>query len=208
GYGNAGQHAHRLAAQMFGSRVVAASDSRGGVHDPAGLDPLRLAEHKERHGQLEGFPGARRITNEELLELDVDVLVPAGIENQLRKDNAARVKASIVLELANGPTTPEADAVLHRAGKLVVPDFLANSGGVTVSYFEWVQNLYGYAWSEGDVHQKLDAKMTSAFHAVYETHARMQVDMRTAAYVVAVARVAEAVRLRGVVDCPPAAAPA
>jgi glutamate dehydrogenase (NAD(P)+) len=156
-------------------------------------------DFKARKGRLRNFPGSKAITNDELLELDVDVLIPAGIENQIRGDNAGRIKAKVVLELANGPTTPEADVVLHKNGVLVVPDFLANSGGVTVSYFEWVQNLYGYYWTADEVYAKLDQKMTAAFKAVHGTHKAMKTDMRTAAYVVAVQRIAEAVQLRGVV---------
>jgi glutamate dehydrogenase (NAD(P)+) len=199
GYGNAGNFAHKLVTEMFGCKVVAVSDSKGGIHNARGLDYAKVHEYKQRKGSLKNFPGAKGITNEELLELKVDILIPAGIENQIRGDNADRIQARIVLELANGPTTPEADVILHRKGILDIPDFLANSGGVTVSYFEWVQNLYGYYWSAQEVYAKLDAKMTSAFHAVHETHKRMDVDMRTAAYVVAVGRVAEAVKLRGIV---------
>ncbi|MEK6976077.1 MAG: Glu/Leu/Phe/Val dehydrogenase [Candidatus Thermoplasmatota archaeon] len=199
GYGNAGDFAHKLVTEMFGCKVVAVSDSKGGIHDPKGLDYAAVHDFKHRKGKLTNFPGAKKLTNEELLELPVDILIPAGIENQLTRDNAANIKAKIVLELANGPTTPEADVVMHKNGLLVIPDFLANSGGVTVSYFEWVQNLYGYYWTADEVYQKLDAKMTSAFHAVYDTHKNMKVDMRTAAYVVAVGRVAEAVKLRGIV---------
>jgi glutamate dehydrogenase (NAD(P)+) len=199
GYGNAGEYAHKLAVEMLGCKVVAVSDSKGGVHNPRGLDFAKLSEHKRKRKQVRNFPGSKNITNEELLELKVDVLIPAGIENQIRADNADRIQAKIVLELANGPTTPEADVILHRKGILDVPDFLANSGGVTVSYFEWVQNLYGYYWSADEVYGKLDHKMTAAFHAVHETSKRMDVDMRTAAYVVAVGRVAEAVKLRGIV---------
>jgi glutamate dehydrogenase (NAD(P)+) len=199
GYGNAGDFAHKLVTEMFGCKVVAVSDSKGGIHDAKGLDYAAVHDFKHRKGRLTNFPGAKKISNEELLELPVDILIPAGIENQLTRDNAANIKAKIVLELANGPTTPEADGIMHKNGLLVIPDFLANSGGVTVSYFEWVQNLYGYYWTADEVYQKLDAKMTSAFHAVYDTHRRMKVDMRTAAYVVAVGRVAEAVKLRGIV---------
>ncbi|MEA3190225.1 MAG: glutamate dehydrogenase [Thermoplasmata archaeon] len=202
GFGNAGQFAHKLVTEMFGAKVVAVSDSKGGVYSPTGLDYAKLADFKERKGVVQGFPSTRRITNEELLELDVDVLIPAGIENQLHQGNAAKVKARIVVELANGPTTPEADKILFQKGILQIPDFLANSGGVTVSYFEWVQNLYGYYWPAEEVYQKLDAKMTAAFKAVYETHKRLKTDMRTAAYVVAVGRVAEAVQLRGLVTVP------
>jgi glutamate dehydrogenase (NAD(P)+) len=199
GYGNAGDFAHKLVPEMLGAKVVAVSDSKGGIYNARGLDYAKVHDFKARKGRLKNFPGAKAITNEELLELDVDVLIPAGIENQIRGDNAGHIKARIVLELANGPTTPEADVLLHKNGVLVVPDFLANSGGVTVSYFEWVQNLYGYYWTADEVYAKLDQKMTSAFKAVHGTHKTMKVDMRTAAYVVAVQRVAEAVQLRGIV---------
>ena len=171
----------------------------GGILNNRGLDYAKVHEFKTKKGKLKNFPGAKAITNEELLELPVDILIPAGIENQIRGDNADRIRPKIVLELANGPTTPEADVILHKNGVLDIPDFLANSGGVTVSYFEWVQNLYGYYWTADEVYQKLDAKMTAAFKAVYDTHKSMKVDMRTAAYVVAVKRVAEAVQLRGIV---------
>jgi glutamate dehydrogenase (NAD(P)+) len=200
GFGNAGQFAHKLVTEMFGAKVVAVSDSKGGIHSARGLDFAKVHEWKERKGRLKNFPNAKAITNGELLELDVDVLIPAGIENQITAANADKVKARIVLELANGPTTPEADEILHKNGILDIPDFLANSGGVTVSYFEWVQNLYGYYWTPEEVYAKLDQKMTSAFHAVHDTHRQMGVDMRTAAYAVAVKRVAEAVKLRGIVS--------
>lgn len=199
GYGNAGDFAHKLVTEMFGAKVVAVSDSKGGIYNAKGLDYAAVHDFKARKGQVQNFPGSKKISNEELLELGVDVLIPAGIENQIHAGNAANIKAKIVLELANGPTTPEADVVMHKNQVLVIPDFLANSGGVTVSYFEWVQNLYGYYWSADEVYQKLDAKMTSAFHAVHATRNKMDLDMRTAAYVVAVGRVAEAVKLRGIV---------
>jgi glutamate dehydrogenase (NAD(P)+) len=199
GYGNAGDFAHKLVTEMFGCKVVAVSDSKGGIHNARGLDYAKVHEFKHRKGKLKNFPGAKAITNEELLELPVDILIPAGIENQIRGDNADRIRPKIILELANGPTTPEADVILHKNGVLDIPDFLANSGGVTVSYFEWVQNLYGYYWTADEVYTKLDAKMTAAFRAVYDTHNKMKVDMRTAAYVVSVSRVAEAVKLRGIV---------
>ncbi len=199
GYGNAGDFAHKLVTEMFGAKVVAVSDSKGGIYNARGLDYAKVHDFKVHKGKLKNFPGAKGITNEELLELGVDVLIPAGIENQIHAGNAANIKAKIVLELANGPTTPEADVILYKNGVLDIPDFLANSGGVTVSYFEWVQNLYGYYWTADEVYAKLDAKMTSAFHAVHDTHKKMKLDMRTAAYVVAVGRVAEAVKLRGIV---------
>ena len=199
GYGNAGDFAHKLVTEMLGCKVVAVSDSKGGIYNPKGLDYAKVHEFKARKGHVQNFPGSKKVSNEELLELKVDVLIPAGIENQITGQNADKIKAKIILELANGPTTPEADVILHKNGVLDIPDFLANSGGVTVSYFEWVQNLYGYYWPAEEVYQKLDKKMTAAFHAVHDTSKKMAIDMRTAAYVVAVGRVAEAVKLRGIV---------
>ncbi len=148
---------------------------------------------------MQGLKGTKNITNDALLKLGVDILIPAGIENAITSSNADKIKAKIILELANGPTTPGADKVLYKAGVHVIPDFLANAGGVTVSYFEWVQNVYGYYWKEDKVHRELDEKMTAAYHAVYDRHKRSKCDMRTAAYMVSVARVAEAVELRGLV---------
>jgi glutamate dehydrogenase (NAD(P)+) len=199
GFGNAGHFAATLMKEMFGSRIVAISDSKSGVYNPDGIDPEAALKHKERNGQLEGFAGGEKITNEELLELKVEVLIPAAIENQLRKDNADKVKAKLIAELANGPTTPEADKILQEKGVFVIPDFLCNSGGVTVSYFEWVQNLYSYYWSEEEVHQKLDAKMTKAFQDVLNTYLKYnsKINMREAANVVSIQRVENAMRLRG-----------
>ena len=197
GYGNAGQFAHLLGEELLGLKVVAVSDSRGGILNPDGLEAKAAREHKNNTGAVKGFPGAREITNEELLELDVTVLIPAALENQIGDWNAANVKAKIVAELANGPTTPEADEILYKNGVYVIPDFLCNAGGVTVSYFEQVQNAYDYYWHEKTVHERLDQKMTAAFHAVHETAQRHKVHNRLAAYLVAVNRVAEAVRLRG-----------
>lgn len=197
GYGNAGQHAHRLGTELLGLKVVAVSDSQGGIYNPKGLDFAAVSAWKREHGTVVGFPGAEAITNEELLELPVTVLFPAALENQITADNAARIKARIVAELANGPTTPEADHILHENGVYVIPDFLCNAGGVTVSYFEMVQNAYGYYWPEAEVHQRLDEKMTAAFHAVHETARRYRVHNRLGAYIVAIERVVEAMRLRG-----------
>ncbi len=197
GYGNAGQHAHRLGVELLGLKVVAVSDSQGGVYNPKGLDFAALSAWKREHGTVVGFPDADTITNEELLELPVTVLFPAALENQITAANAPRIKARIVAELANGPTTPEADHILHENGVYVIPDFLCNAGGVTVSYFEMVQNAYGYYWSEAEVHQRLDEKMTAAFHAVHETARRYRVHNRLGAYIVAIERVVEAMRLRG-----------
>jgi glutamate dehydrogenase (NAD(P)+) len=197
GYGNAGQFAHLLGEELLGLKVVAVSDSRGGILNPDGLEAKAVMEHKNKTGAVKGFPGAKEITNEELLELDVTVLVPAALENQIGDWNAANIKAKIVAELANGPTTPEADEILHKNDVYVIPDFLCNAGGVTVSYFEQVQNAYDYYWDEKTVHERLDQKMTAAFHAVHEMAQRHKVHNRLAAYLVAVNRVAEVVRLRG-----------
>jgi len=199
GFGNAGQFAHKLVTELFGSKVVAVSDSTSGIFNEKGLDFEKVRQYKEKNGSLKGFPGAKPVTNADLLTLDVDVLVPAALENQLTKANAAKVKAKIILELANGPTTPEADEIFHKKGVFVLPDFLANAGGVTVSYFEWVQNQTGDYWDEAEVQKRLDTKMTKAFHATFEAAQKFKVHMRMGAYAVSVARVAEAVKLRGLV---------
>ncbi len=197
GYGNAGTFGHKLAVELLGMKVVAVSDSRGGIYNPDGLDYEAVLKHKETTRAVSDFPGAKNITNEELLELDVDVLIPAALENQITEKNAAKIKAKIVAEFANGPTTPEADKILHANGVYVIPDFLCNAGGVTVSYFEQVQNAYDFYWKLDEVYRQLDEKMTTAFHAVHEMAQRHKVDNRVGAYLVAVNRVAEAVRLRG-----------
>jgi glutamate dehydrogenase (NAD(P)+) len=197
GYGNAGSFAHKLGEEMFGLKVVAVSDSKGGIYNPNGLDFQAVSAHKAKTGSVTGFPGAQFITNEALLELDVTILVPAALENSINEDNACRVKALFIVELANGPTTPEADMELHARGAYIIPDFLCNAGGVTVSYFEMVQNAYDYYWDEDDVHSRLDKKMTTAFWTVHNMAQERRVHNRLAAYLVAVSRVAEAVRLRG-----------
>ncbi len=197
GFGNAGQFAATLGRELLGSIIVAVSDSKGGIYKADGLNPFEVIKHKQRTGSVVGFPGAQSISNEELLELDVDILVPAALENVITARNAGNIKARISAELANGPTTPEADEILHKNGVYVIPDFLCNAGGVTVSYFEMVQNAYQYYWDEETVHERLDAKMTAAFHAVHKKAEDLHVHNRLAAYVVAVERVAEAVRLRG-----------
>ena len=197
GFGNAGQYAATLSQELLGCNIVAVSDSRGGVYNPHGMDPYRLIEHKEKTGSVVGFPSAQSISNEALLELDVTVLFPSALENQITGANAGRIKAKIVAELANGPTTPEADEILHKNGVYVIPDFLCNAGGVTVSYFEMVQNSYGYYWDLDTVHDRLDKEMTTAFHAVHKAAQEHRVHNRLAAYLVAVSRVAEAMRLRG-----------
>jgi glutamate dehydrogenase (NAD(P)+) len=197
GYGNAGSFAHILGQEILGLKVVAVSDSKGGIVDWAGLDPEAVLAHKKATGSVVNFPGAENITNEELLELDVVVLFPSALENVITAENAGRIKAKISAELANGPTTPEADKILHENGVYVIPDFLCNAGGVTVSYFEMCQNAYDYYWDLDTVHQRLDTKMTAAFHAVHEMAQKYQVDNRVAAYLVSVARVAKAMKLRG-----------
>ena len=197
GFGNAGTFAAGLGQELFGCRVVAVSDSTGGLYNANGLDYRELLAHKQRTGSVAGFAGAEAVSNDEILEADVDILIPAALESQITPENASHVKARIVAEAANGPTTPEADVVLRRRGVFVIPDFLCNAGGVTVSYFEWVQNQRGMRWELDDVHRRLDRKMTRAFGEVLEASRKHGVDMRTGAYCVAVARVAEATRARG-----------
>ena len=197
GFGNAGQYAMKLVAEMFKSKVVAISDTKGGIYLESGLDYDKVMEHKKKTGSVANFPGSKNISNEELLELPVEVLIPAAIENQIRADNASKIKAKIILELANGPTTPEADEILFKNKVMVLPDFLANSGGVTVSYFEWVQNQGGYYWTEQEVYDRLRLNMNEATHDVLFTAKSNNVDNRTAAYMVSVKRVADAMKLRG-----------
>lgn len=196
GFGNAGMWVSVL-LQELGFRIIACSTSKGGIHAPKGFDPTKVQEHYEKTGAVVGYKGADTITNEELLELDCDILLPCALENQITARNAARVKARIVGEGANGPTTPDADTTLYENGKFVIPDILANAGGVTVSYFEWVQALQNYFWSERDVNLRLRDLMERAFEGVWTEHQKRKIHMRTAAYVVAVSRVAEAHRLRG-----------
>jgi glutamate dehydrogenase (NAD(P)+) len=197
GYGNAGYYFAKLAVELLGCKVVAVTDSRGGVRNLEGLDPQALQKHKERTGSVAGFPGAKPLSNDEVLEMKVDVLCPAALEEVVTAENAPRVKAKIMVELANGPTTPEADRILTANGVYVLPDFLANAGGVTVSYFEMVQNASMYYWDECEVHQRLDRKMTAAWRAVHDVYQKQKVTHREAAYMVAVERVAQAMRARG-----------
>ncbi|KPK09780.1 MAG: glutamate dehydrogenase [Anaerolineae bacterium SG8_19] len=197
GFGNAGQFAHKLANELLGQKIVAISDSRGGILNWDGLDFEAAVNHKKKTGSVVGFPGAESISNAELLELDVDVLYPSALENVITAKNAAKIKAKIVAELANGPTTPAADDVLYENGIFVIPDFLCNAGGVTVSYFEMVQNAYQFYWDEALTHERLDQKMTSAFYTVHKMAKAKKVNNRVAAYLVSVDRVSQAVRLRG-----------
>lgn len=197
GFGNAGQYAALLGQEILGLRLVAASDSKGGVYNGKGIDPEALVKYKLQNGTLQGFPDTDSISNDELLELEVTVLFPSALEQVITERNADNIKCKISCELANGPTTPEADNILYRNNVFVIPDFLANAGGVTVSYFEQVQNTYNYYWELDEIHNKLDIKMTHAFQSVYDMSQQEKVDMRQAAYLVSVARVAEACRLRG-----------
>ena len=197
GFGNAGQYAALLGSEMLGLKLVAASDSKGGIYNEKGLDPKKVVDYKLRTGSLQGFPGADAISNEDLLELNVTVLFPSALENVITAANAGKIRCKISCELANGPTTPEADEILHQNKVFVLPDFLANAGGVTVSYFEQVQNTYNFYWPLDEVHKRLDEKMTRAFHGVYQMYLKEKVNMRQAAYLVSVARVAEACKLRG-----------
>lgn len=197
GYGNAGCNAALLFNEFFGSNVVAVSDSKGGVYNKNGLNIKNVCGCKAETASVVNSPNAQNISNKELLELDVDILIVAALENVITKDNASKIKAKILAELANGPTTPEADAILYKNGVHVIPDFLCNAGGVTVSYFEMVQNASMYYWSLEEVHERLARKMTSAYHTVLDAAKTYNVNMRKAAYVVAVNRVVEAMRLRG-----------
>jgi glutamate dehydrogenase (NAD(P)+) len=196
GYGNAGSIAADLLAAE-GSTIIAVSDSSGGIYNAKGLDPARVSAWKREHGTVVGFPGSEEISNEAVLEVECEILVPAALENQITRVNAAHINARIVAEAANGPTTPEADAILYDRGIFVIPDILCNAGGVTVSYFEWVQDMQSFFWTEERINQSLKEIMDRAFEAVHTMSHRHSVDMRTAAYMVAVARVAEATTLRG-----------
>jgi glutamate dehydrogenase (NAD(P)+) len=197
GFGNAGAIAAQL---MFaqGSRIVAVSDSTGGIYKPEGFNPTSVLAWKKEHGSVVGFPGTKEISNADLLELDCDILIPAALENQITAQNAGRIQARLIGEAANGPTTPEADDILYKAGKFVIPDILCNAGGVTVSYFEWVQDLERDFWDIEHVNEKLHKVMTKAFASTLEMSLKQKVNMRTAAYLLAVQRVADAASVRGI----------
>jgi glutamate dehydrogenase/leucine dehydrogenase len=197
GFGNAGLHAAELMGAA-GYHIVAVSDSRGGIANPKGLDVHKLIAFKGETGTVVGFSGGEQITNRDLLEYDCDVLVPAALEKVITAANAPRIKAKLVAEAANGPTLPEADDILHERGIMVLPDILANAGGVTVSYFEWVQNLQELSWDEQTVNERLRRIMERSFRDTLENARRLKVNMRRGAYAVAVGRVAEATQLRGV----------
>lgn len=197
GFGNVGG----VAAKMFtqkGSRIIAVSDSRGGIYNEKGLDIYALQHHKQKTGTIIGFKEGETITKNELLGLKCDILVPAALENTICADNADMVQARMIVEGANGPTTPDADAILNDNGKFVIPDILANAGGVVVSYFEWVQGLQSFFWSEEQVNQQLETVMNNAFHEVLELSQHEKVSMREAAYMLAVKRIDSALMLRGI----------
>ena len=196
GFGNVGSVAADLLADM-GAKIIAVTDWKSGVYNPNGIDIKKLLAHNQQHRTVEGFGGAESISNAELFKLDVDVLIPAALEEQITAANVTDIKAKLVVEGANGPTTPEAHKHLHERGVFVVPDILANAGGVTVSYFEWVQDRHGYFWTEEEVNTRLEAKMVQAYSAVLETAQKYKVDMRVAAYIVAINRVATVTKLRG-----------
>jgi glutamate dehydrogenase (NAD(P)+) len=196
GFGNVGSISAELLAEI-GAKIVAVTDWKGGVYNPKGLDIPKLVDFVRQNKSVDGFGGAETLTNEQLFKLNVDILIPAALENQVTIENAPGIRAKVVIEGANGPTTPEAHRHLHERGILVVPDILANSAGVTASYFEWVQDRYGYFWTEKEVNERLEAKMVEAFSAVLQTAVKFNVDMRTAAYIVAISRVATVTRMRG-----------
>ncbi len=197
GYGNAGSIAAILLHEQ-GVKIIAVSDSKGAIYNKDGLDPSKVLEHKQKTGSVVGYTGNKKITNEELLELECDILVPAALENVITGKNASKIKAKIIAEAANGPTTPEADKILEKRSIFLIPDILANAGGVTVSYFEWVQGLHAHFWSEKQVNSELENSMIESFNDVYNIHEKRKVNMRTAAYILALKRVSDATRIRGV----------
>jgi glutamate dehydrogenase/leucine dehydrogenase len=197
GFGNAGSVAANILNDEFGAKITAVSDSAGGIYNADGLNPHKVEEHKQKTGSVVKFPGAKAVSNEELLELKTDVLIPAALENQLTSKNADKVQAKIVAEAANGPTVPEADKAFYEKKIVVLPDILANAGGVTVSYFEWAQNIQGYSWSLAEVNDRLNKVMTESYAHVHAVAEERKVNNRTAAYVVAIQRVVDALHIRG-----------
>ena len=197
GYGNAGSIAAKLISEL-GAKVIAVSDSSGGIHNAAGLDLAAVGAHKKKTGSVVGLAGATAVSNQAILEIPCDVLIPAALENQITAENAAKIKTKIVAEAANGPTTPEADEILFANGAMVIPDILCNAGGVTVSYFEWVQDLNRDFWEEEEVNLRLEKKMVRAFHEVYDMAQGQKSHLRTGAYLLSVQRVADAMSVRGI----------
>ncbi len=197
GFGNAGSFSAKLMHEL-GAKVIGLSDTSGGIWNSKGLDPNKVDAYKRENGSVVGFPGVEKVTNAELLELDCDILIPAAIENQIGEHNAPKIKAKIIAEAANGPTSPEADRILYDRGAFLIPDILCNAGGVTVSYFEWVQDLQNLFWREATINARLKEVMVKSFNDVLDMSKKHKVDMRTAAYMVAVHRVAEATLTRGI----------
>jgi glutamate dehydrogenase (NAD(P)+) len=197
GFGNAGSFSAKLMAEL-GAVVVGLSDTQGGIHNAKGIDPNKVDAYKRETGTVVGLPGTERVSNSELLELDCDILIPAAIENQIGEHNAPRIKAKLLAEAANGPTSPEADRILYDKGVFLIPDILCNAGGVTVSYFEWVQDLQNLFWREATINARLKEVMVKSFNDVLQMSLKNKVNMRTAAYMVAVARVADATLTRGI----------
>jgi glutamate dehydrogenase (NAD(P)+) len=199
GFGNVGSFSAKILQEEFGAKIVAVSDVSAAYYDPNGIDINDLIAYRDSNkGLIEGYPKAQRIKHEELFELDVDILVPAALENSITEENADKIKAKLIVEGANGPVTPGADKILHSKGVTIIPDILANAGGVTVSYFEWVQDLQSFFWDLDDVRDKLAKMMRAAFAEVAKTKEKYNTDLRTAAYIVAIDRVAKAVKLRGI----------
>jgi len=196
GFGNAGQFSAQLVEEQ-GAKIIAASDSKGCIINKNGINTSSLRKHKEKTGSVSNFEGSQSISNEELLQTECTILIPAALENQITKDNAGKITAKIVAEAANGPTTPEADKILFKNKVLVIPDILANGGGVTVSYFEWLQNLRRDYWTETEVNDRLDTNITKAFSGAYDTHIKHNTDMRKASMIVALNRVVDAIKIRG-----------
>jgi glutamate dehydrogenase (NAD(P)+) len=196
GFGNVGSVSADLLAKI-GARIVAVTDWKGGVYNDKGLDIPKMLDYAKQHKSIEGYPGGEALDNAKLFGLDVDVLIPAALENQITMENAPQIKAKIIAEGANGPTTPDAHKSLHERGVFVIPDILANAGGVTTSYFEWVQDRHGYFWEEDEVNRRLESKMCEAFEDVLKTAQRYKTDLRTAAYIVAINRVATVTKMRG-----------
>jgi glutamate dehydrogenase (NAD(P)+) len=196
GFGNAGQFSSKLVEEQ-GAKMIAASDSQGSIIKTDGISVDALMKFKRETGSIVGFEDAKSITNDELLETECTILIPAALENQITKNNADKIKTQIIAEAANGPTTPEADEILFKKDILVIPDVLANGGGVTVSYFEWLQNLRRDYWTEEEVNKRLDINITKSFYDVYDIHTKYKVDMRKAATLLAVKRVVEAINIRG-----------
>jgi glutamate dehydrogenase (NAD(P)+) len=198
GYGNAGSVAAKILYDEQGAKIVAASDTKGGVHNPAGINPHELEAHKHKTGSVVGFKGTKPVSNEELLQLKVDVLIPAALENVITSQNADKIQAKIVAEAANGPTVPEADTILFEKKITVLPDILANAGGVTVSYFEWAQDMQGFFWPLADVTKKLEEIMVQSYADIHKLAEEHKIHNRTAAYALAIQRVADAIKIRGI----------